>query len=153
MTDYGVYLNAQKVYLNIAKVYLNAQKVYLIVANSRGKCNDIIYITNISYINREGDVFTRCKLVQTYSKRQTKIKTFQLWHKHETPLDDYPVNSLFCFVEDDYAVIDSLAELEKKITWWGNHLNALREEVSPRQQRAKWFEKEYEFQKEQSERR
>jgi len=58
------------------------------------------------------------RLVQTCPKRQTKIKTFQLWHKHETPLDDYPVNSLFCFVEDDYAVIDSLAELEKKIVMW-----------------------------------
>jgi len=58
------------------------------------------------------------RLVQTCPKRQTKIKTFQLWHKHETHLDDYPVNCMFCFVEDDYAVIDRLAELEKKIAMW-----------------------------------
>ena len=81
------------------------------------------------------------RLVQTCPKRQTKIKTFQLWHKHETPLDDYPVNSLFCFVEDDYAGIDSLVELEKKTVWWGDHPYALREEVDSRRQPADCLEK------------
>ena len=153
MTDFVVYLIVQMAYLNNAKVYLIAQKVYLIVANSRGKYNDLIYITNLSYVNREGEFSLAVDSFKHTLKDKPKSKPFSYGINTKHPLDDYPVNSLFRFVEDDYAVIDSLAELEKKITWWGNHLNALREEVSPRQQRAKWFEKEYEFQKEQSERR
>ena len=86
MTDYGVYLIAQKVYLNIAKVYLNAQKVYLIVANSRGKCNDIIYITNISYINREGEFSLAVSSFKHTLKDKPKSKPFSYGINTKHPL-------------------------------------------------------------------
>jgi hypothetical protein len=69
------------------------------------------------------------------------------------PFVEYLDNGLFLFVEDMYPGIDILSELEKKIAWWEDNPDALREEVGPRQQLAKWFEKEYEYQQELSERR
>lgn len=62
------------------------------------------------------------------------------------PLDDYKDTALFRHIEGEYPGIDILRELDKKISWWDKHPDALDSTTSPRQKLAEWFLKEYEFQ-------
>lgn len=62
------------------------------------------------------------------------------------PLNDYNDTIMFNHVYEDYPGIDILRELEKKISWWDEHPEALELADSPRQKLVEWFEKEYEFQ-------
>ena len=86
MTDFVVYLIVQMAYLNNAKVYLIAQKVYLIVANSRGKYNDLIYITNLSYVNREGEFSLAVDSFKHTLKDKPKSKPFSYGINTKHPL-------------------------------------------------------------------
>jgi hypothetical protein len=90
MNDVGVCLIVQNAYLNNAKVYLIAQKVYLTITNSRGKCNDIIYITNLSYVNSEGRFSLAVgSFKPTLKDNPNQRQTFQLWKKTQSNPSTY----------------------------------------------------------------
>ena len=62
------------------------------------------------------------------------------------PLDEYGDGAYFLYALESYPGIDLLAELDKKISWWQKHPEALKKSGKlPRAQLDEWFEKEYEF--------
>ncbi|MFC2164052.1 hypothetical protein ACFLT2_03535 [Acidobacteriota bacterium] len=62
------------------------------------------------------------------------------------PFDEYNDSAFVLYILDEFPGIDILAELEKKIAWWGDNPDALRKAVNPRGQLTDWFEKEHAFQ-------
>ena len=70
-----------------------------------------------------------------------KLKDFEGY-----PYDEYGDGSFFLFIESEYPGIDILRELDKKLSWWKKHPDALKNGKFPRGQLCNWFEKEYEYQ-------
>jgi hypothetical protein len=85
MTDFGVCLIVQKVYLIGQKVYLIVQKACLIGTNPWGKCNDLIYIINLNYVNREGEFSLAVGSFKHPLKDKPKSKPFSYGINTEHP--------------------------------------------------------------------
>ncbi len=63
------------------------------------------------------------------------------------PFDEDIDSDFFDCFELEYPGINILEQLDKKIDWWKEHPEALKQKAAPRSQLDKWFENEHEFQK------
>jgi len=87
---------------------------------------------------------------KTYKKGEKTIKDefmSKLKNYPGYPFNEFQDSILFDSVATEYHGINILKQLDKKISWWNEHPDALKPKANPRKKLEEWFKAEYEFQK------